>query len=220
LRGLLVCALLAALLLGCEKNYEPDKTFNDQIEVQGERMTLHHGPVGLGEFEKVASYVLVDAKNISDRDLDVTLGGHLTNGKGDTVGMVDKQSLRIPAGEVRTFALVDENQRKHEDAGGARVEVSSALRVKFPQAVKIEEVHVYPDPHPTGDRVVVAGYAHNTAKVEAAAVVIASFYDREGKPMKRPSSTFRLASGGRRGVQFVGPPGSTRAALYVGQVVH
>lgn len=214
LRALAILALLA-LGAGCRKHAEPEVSHVDDIRIEGEQMTLHTGSVGMGQHQAEATYVLVDASNQGDEDLDVTLAGHLTDGAGQSVGELDRQSLRIPAGESRTFALVDEDKRQHK-AGGARLRVSSASVAEHPESVKIEELHVYPD----GDRVVVAAYVENKANVGASALVIASFYDRQDRPMKRPSSLFRLDRHSRRGVQFVGPPGSTRATMFIGQIAY
>ncbi len=211
-------ALLALLVVGaCEKDtWKPKEADRKQIEVHGEKMTLHTGTVGSGEHESQATYVLVDATNPGEIDLAVTLGGAFLDSEGNELGAIHRQSLRIPAGGTRTFALVDNEQGAHPTASGATIEVTSAVQLNYPEQITITDLNVYDD----HGRVVVAGYVQNTVERIGKALVFATFYNEEGKPMQRPSTLFRLERSARRGVQFVGPPGSVRATLSVGDIVY
>jgi hypothetical protein len=208
---------LLLVLGGCEKDtWKPKEADRKQIVVHGERMTLHTGTVGSGDYESHATYVLVDATNPGKADLAVTLGGSFLNGNGEVVGKIHRQSLRIPAGGTRTFALVDGEQGAHADASGAEIEVSSAVQLDYPEQIVITDLNEHED----NGRIVVAGYVQNTVERIGKALVFATFYNKEGKPMERPSTLFRLERKARRGVQFVGPPGSVRATLSVGDIVY
>ena len=179
-------------------------------------MTVHAGLVGTGKYEKRATYVLVDAANPGDIDLSVTLGGQFLDQDNQVVGQIARQSLRIPAKGTRTFALVDDQREAHASATGATIEVTSAVQLDYEEQITITDLHEYQD----GDRIVVKGYVKNTVGRIGKAVVFATFYDAEERPMKRPSTVFRLERHARRGVQFVGPPGSVRATLSVGDIVY
>lgn len=208
-----VCALGA----GCEKDtWKPNEADRSQIVVSGKKMTLQTGSVGEGKFKKKATYVLVDAENPSAKDLSVTLGGQFLDKDNQVVGHMVRQSLRIPARGVRTFALVDDKRGANLGATGATIEVTSAVELDYEEQITITDLHEYKD----GDRIVVKGYVKNTVERIGKAVVFASFYDAEGRPMKRPSTVFRLERLAKRGVQFVGPSGSVRATLSVGDIVY
>lgn len=178
-------------------------------------MTLHTGPVGVGKHAGEATYVLVDATNPGKTDLAVSLSGVFLDGGDQKVGKLELSSLRIPAGGTRTYAMVDDDQGARPNATGATIEVVSAVVLNYAEEVTIADFHQYED----GDRVVVKGYVQSTVSRRGSAIVFATFYDKQGRPMKRPSTTFGLMGGGRRGVQFVGPSGSVRGTLSVGETV-
>lgn len=179
-------------------------------------MTLHTDVVGSGEHQSRSTYVLVDASNSSTEDLAVTLGGAFVDEEGTVLGIIRRQSLRIPGGGSRTFALVDEEQAAHPTATGATIEVTSAVKLSYPEQIKITDLHEYKD----GDRIIVKGYVQNTVGRIGKALVFATFYDEQDRPMQRPSTLFTLERHARRGVQFVGPSGSVRATLSVGDIVY
>ena len=186
------------------------------MEVQGAKMTLHTGEIGIGKYEKQATYVLVDAKNTSSSDMNVSLGGAFLDKKGTKIGTLKPDSLRIPAGQVRTFALVGDTRSTLPEAAQATIEVTSAVRLNYGEQFVISDLHQYPD----GNRIVVAAYVQNKVARIGKVLVFATFYDDKGRPMKRPSSVFHLERKARRGVQFVGPQGSVRATMSIGAIVY
>ena len=209
--------VLCVCATGCEREgWKPKEADRRQIVVDGTNMTLQTGSVGTGKHETEATYVLVDAKNPSDMDLSVTLGGQFLDKDDKVVGLMIRQSLRIPSKGVRTFALVNEERVANARATGATIEVTSAVQLDYEEQITITDLHEYKD----GDRIVVKGYVRNTVGRIGRAVVFATFYDAKGRPMKRPSTVFRLERKAKRGVQFVGPPGSVRATLSVGDIVY
>jgi hypothetical protein len=211
--------LACTSLAGCERErarWKTEQIDRKLIEIDGEHMTLHTGSVGAGAHQSTATYVLVDATNPTDKDVAVTLGGSLLDAKDAPVGRFERQCLRLPAGGTRTFALVDTDQQARPTATGATIEVTSALVLEYPEQITITDLHQYED----GNRIVVKGYLRNTVDRPGKALAIASFYDRDGRPMKRPSTVFKLGRQAKRGIQFVGPSGSVRATLFVGDIVY
>lgn len=51
-------------------------------------------------------------------------------------------------------------------------------------------------------------------------MAIASFHDAHGQPMTRPFQLLEVGARDRRAVQFVGPEGSTRGTIFVGDTVY
>lgn len=202
---------------GCEKEvWTSDKEDRKKVEVAGAKMTLHTGEIGVGKFKKQATYVLVDAKNIGEADMNVTLGGAFLDKAGLQIGPLKRDSLRIPAGQIRTFALVGDTRTTLPEAAQATIEVTSAVKLNYPEQFVITDLHTYPD----GNRVVVAAYVQNQVARIGKALVFATFYDDKDRPMQRPSTVFHLERKSRRGVQFVGPQGSVRATLSIGSIVY
>ncbi len=201
----------------CEKEtWKPKEADRSQIQVFGEKMTIHTGSVGEGEHQAEASYVLVDAQNPGDKQLSVTLTGSLLDANDKVLGTLDRQSLHLAPGQLKTFALVDDHQAAHPDATGATIEVSSAVELDYSEQIIITDLHEYKD----GDRVVVKAYIKNTIGRIGKVLVFATFYAADGRPMKRPSTLFTLERNAQRGVQFVGPDGSVRATMSTGDIVY
>jgi hypothetical protein len=205
--------LLLSLACGKSDWASPEVSY-DVIDVDQDRLAIKTGPVGHDQWKSEATYVLVEAKNTDQHDLLVTLSGELLDSGKKVVGKTRRESLRIPAGGSRLFALIDDQQVARPSATGARVDVRGAETVSYPAPVVVTEGNVYFDQ----DRAVVAGYVLNNAGGEAKAIVIGAFFDDKGRPMQRPSSLFRLAGKGKRGAQMVGPPGSRGAYLFIGDV--
>jgi hypothetical protein len=186
------------------------------VKVSIDAMTIQTGPVGHGRWKSEGTYVMVDAHNTGERDLMVTLGGVLQRDGGQEVSRLRPQSLRIPAGGVRMFALVDMENKAQPEATAARIDVKGAFVPDYPPPVVVSHGRVDMDE----GRAVVQGYVENTAEREVAVVVIAGFYDGSGKPVSRPSTRYIIDGGQRRGAMFVGPKGSSRAYLFVGEYAY
>lgn len=206
---------LLVLSVACGKSdWSSPEVSYDLIHVDADRLAVRTGPVGHDQWKSTATYVLVEAKNTADKDLMVTLSADLVDAGKKVVGRTRRESLRIPAGGSRLFALVDDQQVERPAAVGARVDVRGAQSVSYPAPVVVTDGHVYFDQ----DRAVVAGNVVNNADGEAKAIVVAAFFDDKGRPVQRPATLFRLAGKGKRGAQLVGPPGSRAAYLFIGEV--
>lgn len=210
--------LAAALVLagaGCD-HHSPRRAAGDDtaaIHIEASTLTVEHGTVDVGKWKRKAAYALVDARNSSARDLAVTLSGALVDAGGHQVGALRHESLRIPAGGVRTFALVDKRAEDRPGATSARVRVIGAMPLHYQAPVQVTDGHVYRD----GDRVVVAAKVVDTADRRVRVIVIAGFYDARGVPMKRPFTELVIDGHASYPVRFVGPHGSAKGYVFVGQ---
>lgn len=205
-------AACLALAIGCQRQTwsSPEVPF-DQIEVARDRIVVRDGKVGMGRFETEATYALVPAHNPTDRDVMVTLRGALV--AGGVRRELMPESLRLPAGGERTFALVVRDQVVVPGAT-AEVEVTGAMVVGYAPPVTIDHGKVYQDQ----GRAVVVAEVGNTGKGQVKASIMAAFYGADARPMERPFTVVELTGGGRRNIQLVGPVGSKSAQLYVGEV--
>jgi hypothetical protein len=207
-------AILFALIACRGSDWSAPEVSYDVIHVDADRLAVKTGPVGHDKWKSNATYVLVEAKNTDSKDLMVTLSAELVDGDKKVVGKTRRESIRIPAGGSRLFALVDDKQVERPTATGARVDVRGAEVVDYPAPFVITDGHVYSDQ----DRAVVAGYLLNNADRPGKAMVLAAFFDEKGRPMKRTSTLFDIAGKGKRGMQFVGPDASRGAYLFIGEV--
>jgi hypothetical protein len=172
--------------------------------------------VGDGAFQDTATFVLVDAENRGADGAYVTLGGALVDAGGADVGALKPQSLWIPAGASRTFALVDAERKPRPDAKLTRVEVRGALVPLDPPRARIEELHSFVDQ----DRIIVQAYLVNDAERIGRIVVIGAFHDEANRPMTRPFEVVEIAARSREVVRFIGPPRSKRGTIFVGDTVY
>ena len=210
-----VLLLLAGSLVGCAAtDSSPRQLDKSQVSVvPGAK--LRTDQIGGGDFAETATFVLVDADNTGREGAYVTLGGELSDGGGAPLGVLKPQSLWIPAGGSRTFALVDDKRLTRPGAAAARFLVRG-VQAGEPPLAHVDGVREVPD-----DRKIVAqGTLVNDADREGKAVVIASFHDANGQPMTRPFSVVDLAARGSRWIQFVGPTGSVHGTIYVGDVIY
>jgi len=178
--------------------------------------TLRTDTVGDGEHAETATFVLVDAENRAGRGAYVTLGGALIEEGGAPAGTLKPQSLWIPPGESRTFALVDTERKPRPTARSTRIEVRGALVPDDPPRAHIEELHRFPE----GDRLIVQAYLVNDADRPGQIVVIGAFHDDANRPLKRPFELVEIAARSRQVVRFIGPPRSVRGTIFVGDVVY
>jgi len=202
-------------LAGCQASHPARQLDLDAIRVSG-GARMRTDTVGDGKFAETATFVLVDAENTAAEGAYVTLAGSLKDAGGATVGALKLQSLWVPARETRTFALVDDQRAVRPTAAAARITVSGAMIPSEPPRAQIAELHEFDDRGKT----VVAAYVVNAADRPGQAMVIGAFHDASGEPMTRPFQMIELAAHSRRVVQFVGPPGSTRGTIFVGDVIY
>jgi hypothetical protein len=168
------------------------------------------------KFTDNATFVLVDAENTSDIDAVVTLGGELRDGSGATLGELKAESLRIPHGETRTFALVDLARQPRPTASRAQIKLRGARIPEEPPVMHLEDVKALDD----HGKLVVQATLVNDKDREGQAFVFAAFHGADHRPMTRPFSVYTVAANGKLNVQLVGPPGSTTANAYVGDTVY
>jgi hypothetical protein len=207
-------AALVVALAACGSSKPARNLDLDAIRVSSDAR-MRTDVVGDGKFASTATFVLVDAENTAGEGAHVTLGGELRDASG-VVGTLKPQSLWVPARESRTFALVDSERVARPGATAARITVRGALVPDEPPRAHIAELHTFDD----HGKVVVQAYLVNTADRTGQFMVIGAFHDRGGQPMTRPFQLVPLAARDRRVVQFVGPPGSVRGTIFVGDVVY
>lgn len=184
------------------------------VEVATDRLHLRHVKVGMEiQFTKVATVVMVDVRNKHTKDVSITMTGKLHDKGSAVVGTLRRESLRVPAGQWRLFALVDSENQERKNAAGASVSVAGVHELEFPQEIVIRNPRRYKD----GERIIVQAEVHNAGKAFGRSLVMASFYDKEGTPLARAFSEVRLGIGETTPVQFVGPDGSVRGEIFPGE---
>lgn len=205
-------------LAGCERKagWSEREVDPGLVALDTGRMHLRHDRVGHDRWASEASFVLVDAENTHDEDLLVTLDGALVDAEGRELGALRPVSLRIPAGGVRTFALIDREQQVRARAARAEVRVTGAYVPGHAPPVVVTEGHVYRD----GDRVVATARVRNTADRPVRVIVLGGFHDARGVPLTRPFSELYLPGDASHPVQFVGPPGSVKGYVFIGDAVY
>jgi hypothetical protein len=177
---------------------------------------LHTDTIGEGKFAERATFVLVDAENTGREGANVTLAGELSDAAGASVGKLKAQSLYVPAGEQRTFVLIDAERKPRPTAASASIVVRGAQIPTSPLRVTIDHLREIED----DGKIVVQAIIGNDAKRAGTFMVIASFHDASGTPITRPFSMIRIDAHATQGVQFVGPPGSKRGTIFVGDAVY
>jgi len=148
------------------------------------------------------------------RGATVPLGGDLADEKGTGVRDLIGQKLYVPAGEKRSFALIDIDHKARPEARGAHIYVRRA-RIAPPPPVSIVDGRELMD----GDKALVQGSVRNDATRDGNIMVVGTFYGRDGRPMTRPFSVVFVGARQSLPVQFVGPPGSVHGTLFVGDTV-
>jgi hypothetical protein len=204
---------IAVALTACAKPKSNQLDF-DLIRVTNDAR-LRTDTIGDGKFTELATFVLVEAENTSDQGAYVTLGGELTDLEGKRVGELRAQSLWIPPKELRTFALIDKHRKPRPDAKAAKIYVRGAKLDRPPPAHlsgfrQVDDV----------DKVIVQATLTNEAKRGGNIMVIATFYGPDGKPMTRPFSLLWVDKQADLPVQFVGPVGSKRGTIFIGDVAY
>lgn len=209
MRAAVVAFGLALAASGCAKHESRQLDF-DQIRVTSDAR-LRTDTIGDGKFTELATFVLVEAENTSEQGAYVTLAGELADAAGTRVGELRPQSLWIPPGELRTFALVDRERKPRPTAKAAKIYVRGA-KLGEPPPVDVEGLRQLEDQ----DKAIVQATIKNRAHRGGNIMVIATFFDAQGKPMTRPFSLLWVAANGDLPVQFVGPTGSKRGTIFIG----
>lgn len=206
--------LVLLVLVACAKS-ESRQLDHDLIRVTKDA-NLRTDTIGDGKFTELATFVLVEAENTSKEGAHVTLGGELADERGATVSQLRAQSLWIPAGEMRTFALIDKQRKPRPTAKAARVFVRGAMVPKHPPPMTVEGIREIPD----GDKLVVQGTVKNPIAHGGNVLVYATFWAADGKPLTRPFTPIWVEASASQPVQFVGPSGSKRATIFLGDQVY
>jgi hypothetical protein len=207
--------LVLIALAACSKSDGPRKLDPDLIKVSPDAR-MRTDIVGDGEFTDTATFVLVDAENTSGDGAYVTLGGELTDAAGKHVSDLTLVSLWIPAHDARTYALVDTERKPRPSATAARILLRGAQVPTAGPTAHVEDVHAFDD----HGRIVVNGTLVNDADRDGIIMVVGSFHDAEHRPIKRPFRMIDIAAKNSTTVQFVGPPGSTKGEIFVGDMAY
>jgi len=216
MRLLASCLLL---LFACDppRKWEVVQVDPAKITVMADKLNLRHDVVGEGKFAGQATFALVDARNQHGVDVEVTLGGDLIDARGQVVGALRPESLRIPAGARRTFALVDDRNQARPSAVSARVRVVGATETRHADMLSVDRGTI----HTLGeDRLQASAILDNRAERNVKVIVLAAFYDAADRPVARPFSVLELDGKTSRPVEFTGPPGSTKGYIFTGQLVY
>ncbi|HVK86247.1 MAG TPA: hypothetical protein VM513_19135 [Kofleriaceae bacterium] len=214
MRVVMLLAVIAALG-ACSKRTSSRELSLDAIRVTGD-FKVRTDTVGDGAHASTSTFLLVDAENTAGQGAYVTLAGALVDASGATVGQLKPQSLWIPSGERRTFALVDTERAARPTSTSARIEVKGAKVPDDPPRARIEQLHVFDD---YGKTVVQANLV-NDAERTGQIMVVAAFHDANGQPMTRPFEMMQIGGKQTRAVQFVGPLGSKTGTIFVGDVIY
>ena len=114
-----------------------------------------------------------------------------------------------------TVALVDKQRKPRPDAKAARIYVRGA-KLGAPPPATVHGVRQLDDHGKAIVQATVKNEAHRGGNI----MVIASFYGPDGKPMTRPFSMLWVDRQAEQPVQFVGPPGSVRGTVFIGDVAY
>lgn len=232
--------LLLIALTACSKSESASKQLDPNLIQVIDNARLRTDTVGLlhdvdhstpeqrvtedRRFASEATFVLVDATNPTPDGAYVTLAGDLLGDSAAKIGSLKAQSLWIPAGETRTFALVDADRKPRPATTSAKIVVTGALVTHDPPRMRITELHTFVDKFVENgkpvSRIVAQANVVNDAKRIGKAIVIASFHGEDGRPITRPFQTLDIDANETRPIQFVGPVGSTEGTIFVGDIVY
>ena len=210
---------LCVSLSGCHKKRTKDDRDVDfgLVRVARDKANLRHDTVGHDQWQSRATFVLIDAHNDHNEDLLVSLGGYLVDAQGNRVGKVRPESLRIPAGGVRTFAMIDDEQKVRETAVAGDIEVVGAYVPNYPPLVQVTDGAAY---RYDSERIVVNGVVRNAVDRPTRVIVLAGFYDADDRPLTRPFTEMFLPGLGTSNAQFPGPPGAIKGYIFIGDMVY
>ncbi len=206
-----MAVLIALLGASCAKSRSDDPGLAKEVRISP-LQTIRTDLVGHSEWERRATFVMVDADNLSTGELHVTLAGTLVDAGGRKVGALRPESLRIPPGGKRTFVLVDDQDSERPDAATAKIEVRGASPPRWEPSVRIEDGHIFND----HGKVMVAADVTNEADRPGKVLVFAGFHDADGKPLQRQHVVLPLGPEVTQTVRFVGPEGAKTGYLFLG----
>jgi hypothetical protein len=199
--------VIAVLAAGCTKPDAPAEVPDGLVRVSDD-VVVRTDTVGYGKDAKTATFVLVDATNLTDHDLLITLGGELVGEKGT----LRPESLRMPAGASRLFVLVDDHDTARPGATGAKVFVRGAVPPTWTPTITLTDGHAFDD----HGKVMLAANVNNEADREGTVIVMASFHDGDGKPVVRKFDVVHLDAKETKVVRFVGPEEAKVGTMYLG----
>ncbi len=211
---LFAVSLVTAALAGCKapaaRSVDPDLVWvSPDARVRTDT-------VGEGQFTSRATFVLVDAENRSPDPAMITLSGTFRDEAGAVVGELAAESLWVPAGGRRLFALVDDEQEPRPEAKGAQILVSGAKVADRPPIMRVEGHASFDD----YGKVVARARLINDADRPGRAIVFAAFHNGNGLPMARPFTLIPIGAKSTLPLQLVGPPGSTTGTIFLGDIVY
>lgn len=205
-------AISLGIVVAACGNRAPTEKVDPALVTISEDVVVLTSDVGHDQWERPATYVIVDATNTAESDLFVTLGGTLTGADGEPVGELRPESLRMPAGSKRMFLLVDHKDSARPAAVGADLVVKGAVVPTWGLTAHLDEGHLHHDQ----DRAIVSANLTNDAKRPGKLLVFGAFHDAAGKPMQRQYSLAEIGPGITQVVRFVGPPGSKKGVIFLG----
>lgn len=209
----LAASAALATVVACNRGPTLQHLDKNKVDVNTNAQ-LRTAEIGRGRFISTATFVLVDAINETGQDAAITLGGVLVDKTGTKLSDLRPESLVIPKGDKRTFALIDNNNVAQPAAVGASVAVRSAI-VPTPSSLQVSQQRTYDD----FGKLVIDGWIRNSSERSGKVIVLATFYDAQEVPLTRPNMLLPIGGGATRAVQFIGPPGATRAVMYLGDQV-
>jgi hypothetical protein len=207
-------AVIALTAAGCQR---PSSRRLDPASIWvSAEAKVRSDTVGEGRFASQASFVLVDAENRADEPALITLGGSWKDERGATLGALRAESLWIPAGGRRMFALVDKERVLRPAARGAEILVYGAVVATRPPVMRVEGERSFDD----YGKLVVQATLFNDANRAGSAVVLAAFYDAQHVPMARRFTVVPIEGTSSLPLQLAGPPGSRYGTIYLGDLVY
>jgi hypothetical protein len=202
---------LCVLLLACSRPAKEESREVPGIVVDDTSITVRAGLIG-AENKKQATYALADVENQTKEDRLVAIEGHLVGPGQEDYGRLVGGEIRVPAGGVRAFAVIADDERP--GATGAKLRVHHATVVDYPESVLV----VGAKQDAVGEFQVATAEIRNTTEKDAMASVIAAYYDDAGRVISRPFVIIAIPAKGMRPVRFEGAKTAARSSIFVGDV--
>jgi hypothetical protein len=201
----LVCALILA---ACSSSEKPGESVPTGVTIVAEAgLDVRQGQIGV-ESTLPGTWVYVEVENRTAEDRAVVVEGTFFAG-GKQLVTTASDSLRVPAGQRRVFALVSNGPLP--DATRAEVHVLKAPAVPYPDPFAIEDLRF----EKVDGGTTAGAMVRNTLDAPSTATVVGVFYDAAGKVLSRPFVLMAFHGASGRPVLFQGPPGATRSFVFV-----